>query len=36
MAEKKTAAKTTAKKAAVSAQPRLKALYNAELKAKLQ
>ena len=45
MAEKKTAAKTakaekpaaekTAKKAAVKAQPRLKALYNNELKAKL-
>ena len=34
MAEKKTAAKTTAKKAAI-AQPRLKALYNTELKAKL-
>jgi len=46
MAEKKTAAKTakaekpaaakTAKKAAVKAQPRLKALYNNELKAKLK
>ena len=35
MAEKKTAAKTAAKKAAVSAQPRLKVLYNTELKAKL-
>ncbi len=35
MAEKKTAAKTVAKKAAVSAQPRLKVLYNTELKAKL-
>ena len=34
MAEKKTAAKSTAK--TVSAQPRLKALYNTELKAKLQ
>ena len=33
MAEKKTAAKTAK---AVSAQPRLKALYNTELKAKLQ
>ena len=36
MAEKKTAAKTTAKKADVKAQPRLKALYNTELKAKLK
>ena len=42
MAEKKTAAKTakpatkTAKAEAVKAQPRLKALYNKELKAKLQ
>jgi large subunit ribosomal protein L5 len=45
MAEKKTAAKTAkaekpaakpAKKTAVEAQPRLKALYNNELKAKLQ
>ena len=46
MAEKKTAAKTakaekpaaakTAKKAAVKAQPRLKALYNNELKARLK
>ena len=35
MAEKKTAAKTSAK-TAVKAQPRLKALYNTELKAKLQ
>ncbi len=40
MAEKKTAAKATAKvekpaKAAVKAQPRLKALYNNELKSKL-
>ena len=41
MAEKKTAAKAAAKtasktgKAAVKAQPRLKALYNTELKAKL-
>ena len=33
MAEKKTAAKTTA---VVTAQPRLKALYNSELKAKLK
>ena len=38
MAEKKTAAKTAAAKPAkaVSAQPRLKALYNDELKVKLQ
>ena len=36
MAEKKTAAKTSAKKVEVKAQPRLKALYNAELKAKLK
>ena len=40
MAEKKTAAKATAKasksEATAKAQPRLKALYNNELKAKLQ
>ncbi len=35
MAEKKTAAKAAAKSAASTAQPRLKALYNTELKAKL-
>ena len=36
MAEKKTATKATAKKADAVVQPRLKALYNSELKAKLQ
>ena len=38
MAESKTAAKTTksTKTASVKAQPRLKALYNTELKAKLK
>ncbi len=36
MAENKTAAKASAKKAEVKAQPRLKALYNTELKAKLK
>ena len=36
MAEKKTATKAAAKKAEAKVQPRLKALYNSELKAKLK